>query len=128
MAMVARHSALQPRFRSFARGFEYPSEIEDFLREYMAYTPEHVETVLAPDDALGMIHVTGIFAGDCDDAATFAAAVAYAIGVQSKFIAIRLPGQSSFSHVYTNIEDVIVDPTVEPGTDYQFAEAIELKV
>jgi len=55
----------------------------------------------------------GSFSGDCDDAATLAASFLLVLGILSVFIAIRMPYEINFSHVFVRVPGVIdIDPIV----------------
>ncbi len=88
------------------------------------------EFIRTPDYQLHQLDQTGILRGDCDDAATLAAALLVAVGWPSSFVAYRMPGVSEFSHVNVHSYGVEIDPIVPsdqlPISGYEEKMEIEL--
>lgn len=79
------------------------------LRKWMQ---QHFQFVKDPDGRedqrdprfmLNKIQANGKYFGDCDDAATLAAALAKAIGMPATFMAVAFAPGDAFRHVYTVI-------------------------
>lgn len=93
-----------------------------FVRDHVRYVRdvEGVETLQTP------VQTLNVLAGDCDDKSMLFAALAGAIGFQTRFAAIGVRDQD-FSHVmaqallerpdpvYINAETILTDPPVELG-------------
>lgn len=81
---------------------------------------EEVEVINTPLHDVQEIEETGNFKGDCDDVATFVAAIFKTLGFQTRFVAIRTRQDQNFSHVFVETlaanKWLIIDPTVPPGT------------
>lgn len=126
MAELARDAARDPRFQQFARQFSDVLELEQWMRDHFTYRDEQEEILRTPMFMLGDMgrmagtRVVGL-EGDCDDAATFLAAVVKVMGLPARFVAIRWnKSNPDFEHVFTegyqNGEWITLDPTVEEGT------------
>ncbi len=64
--------------------------------------PRGIELLETPLYLLQRIAVQGYVQGDCDDAATLAAALCTSIGIPAKFVAVDLVGTpQGFDHVFT---------------------------
>lgn len=63
--------------------------------------PEDTEYVNSPNHLLELYTSLGFMPGDCDDAATLAASLLAALDWPCVLVALRMPGQSEFSHVFT---------------------------
>lgn len=78
--------------------------------------PENAEYVREPAWLLRFSRQCGPLAGDCDDAATLAASILHALSWPCRFVAIRLPSEKEFSHVFlrcpTWAGDLDIDPIV----------------
>lgn len=76
------------------------------IREWMAgafrFVPDPigVELTRTPDYMLRQYHTQGYVSGDCDDAATLGCAIAKAVGIPCKFVAIGFRTAGNFAHVY----------------------------
>ncbi len=77
-----------------------------FLREWIdgrfvfLADPHGVELLRTPDFLLNTIREQGFARGDCDDAATLAAALGLAAGLPARFVLISFGTHLPFSHVY----------------------------
>lgn len=66
--------------------------------------PSVIEVVHTPLDQLSAIARTGVAYGDCDDAATLAAALTLAAGQRARFVVAGYGGPSApYRHVYTEL-------------------------
>lgn len=133
MAQLARNAASNREFYSslysalmrepWADHEESYSALDNFVRGHFRYRGENVEVIRTPEFMLNDLMTTGKFEGDCDDAATFIAAIAKTLGMMCRFVAIRYRGDS-FEHVFVEIYDPVAaqwrvfDPTVKHGTRY----------
>ncbi len=95
-----------------ARELRSPAAVDGFLRDLWIIRPdppgaEYVET---PDLQIEMGEQYGRFYGDCDDAATLAAALLNANGVLCWFMAVRFRGDDNFSHVFLRTVERDIDP------------------
>jgi transglutaminase-like putative cysteine protease len=104
-----------------------------WIRARFDYRPETEEVIRTPQRMWDDFAKTGRFEGDCDDISTFFASILIAMGYSTRFVAIRYdPSHQDFEHVYTEFFDGqswrVVDPTVEPGTDYQVIERMVYEV
>lgn len=61
---------------------------------------------------LGTLAEKGHLEGDCDDASTLAASLLASLSIPCEFRAIRMPGESEFSHVWCRSMGVDIDPIV----------------
>lgn len=78
--------------------------------------PKDAEFIQAPKLQVSNYLRNGLLAGDCDDAATLAVCVLAALNVPCLVRAIRLIGDSEFSHVYAVLFvhdlELSIDPIV----------------
>jgi len=125
MASVARHDSQSPAVQTLAehvfRAAALPAlAVERWLRFAWIVKPDpiEVEWIKRPEFRA----IEGDFAGDCDDAATMAAALLLAdpasiAGWELKLRAIRMPADYEFSHVWLSVERgrfrVDIDPIVQ---------------
>lgn len=103
MRELALRDRWQPLIQSLASQLGHPPGIDGFLRAVWRVQPdpEDTEYINSPNHLLELYTTKGTMAGDCDDAATLSAALLAALGWPATFVAIRMPGQSEFSHVFT---------------------------
>jgi transglutaminase-like putative cysteine protease len=94
--------------------------VDLFLRQYWRVVPDppEAEYVQSPSYQLRVFSSVGILSGDCDDAATLAAALVAVQGYPCWFVAFRMPNESEFSHVFLRCNPggyfVDIDPIVSP--------------
>lgn len=107
---------------------------ESYLRNHFVYRSENREVVRTVSRMLSDLALSGYVEGDCDDVATFIAAVLSRMGVRNRFVAIRYGGSPEFLHVFVewwSMPDhqwVRFDPTVNPGTIHQEDERMVVDV
>ena len=121
MREVAVQDSRQSLVQQLAQTYPSPIFIEQFFRMCwdIVPDPENCEYVRAPRYQVECYLETGRLEGDCDDAAVLASSMLRSIGWPSFLIAIRMPGQSDFSHVFCSaVQDgfrVSIDPIVPAG-------------
>ena len=91
--------------------------ILDYVRERVRYTrdPLDVEYVQTPDFMLRAIRRDGTVSGDCDDSAVLFAALAEAVGYETRFSVLGEAGEN-YAHVIVEVRDnagrwIPVDPS-----------------
>lgn len=132
MRGLALRDLSNPVVTQAANQLASPSAVDDFLRSYWRIVPDPdwVEFVSSPVRSLCLFYERGYLSGDCDDAATLAAALLAAGGWPCTLVAIRLHGYDEFSHVFARAPgldiDPIVPPTALPITNY--AETLEVEI
>lgn len=97
--------------------------IETVIRGQVIFVPEYQERIQTPERLLKEIASRGIAYGDCDDAATLAAAMLLSVGIQDlRFVAMRYGDVDYFEHVILEVacngEWKRIDPTVDRRTFY----------
>ena len=126
MAGLARHASLDDWFRGYLLAVfgESPSRsgIEEWVRGVFVYQPEQVEIVRTPQFMVREILDQGWFSGDCDDVATFTAAILKTYNYPATFLAIRYSDPSEFEHVFVLSDSFVFDATVPYGTEYEALE------
>lgn len=92
-----------PRIQRRALLLGSPESVNNYIRSEWIVVPDPLdaEFVMGPDLQLCLSNTYGYLHGDCDDSATLAASLLYTLGIPCWFCAIRLPGDSEFSHVWT---------------------------
>lgn len=96
-----------------------------------SYRPENEEVLRTVRFMVEQLLESGRVEGDCDDAAIFLAASFVALGVPTRFVAIRYGGSPGFRHVFIEFYSgvwVRVDPTVGTGTIHQEDERMIVNV
>jgi|SRR5215831_7060862 len=132
MAQMAREATQDPFFVQFARQFSSLGELESWMRNHFVYRDEHEEILRTPVFMLSDMgrtsgtRVVGL-EGDCDDASTFLAAAAKAMGYRTRLVAIRYNKTNpDFEHVFTQAFDGgqwhMLDPTIDTDTVIQSIE------
>ncbi len=115
----------------------HPLLLDDYLRRNWVFVEDPIEAEFIQSPALQIRQANerGYFVGDCDDAATLAAAVLLSDVLCSGFslMATRQPHESEFSHVFLRCynPDCDIDPTAPAGRvapDLAGAEAMEVRV
>lgn len=140
MRELAHKGKSAPRLLSIAQQLGTPPAIDSYLRSVWKWIPDPQEAEFIREPALQMeswAH-TGHFFGDCDDAATLAAAMLAALDWPCRFVAIRFADSREFSHVFLRCsllnyapgEEWDIDPTTSadrlPIVGY--SEAMEVPV
>jgi transglutaminase-like putative cysteine protease len=130
MASRARQAARNPEFQKFALEFNSTAEVDSWVRAHFRYRDELEEILRTPEFMLNDVLVRlGYLEGDCDDISTFYAATFKALGLPSRFVAIRYTQeQPNFEHVFTQAYDMAVwqtfDATVAVGTEIRAIETL----
>lgn len=77
--------------------------IREWLDARFRFTrdPLGTELLLTPTYLLGRIADQGFVQGDCDDAATMAAALGTSLGMPARFMAVAFGEDQPYSHVFT---------------------------
>lgn len=131
MAALAQNARRDPvfvgRIEKRFPGFPSIASIEEWVRDRFAYQSELFELVRAPQYMLEDIVKRGWFSGDCDDVATFLAAILKVFDYPAEFVAIRSQ-TDEFEHVFVRSDNLILDPTVAYGTSYSVIEHMIEKV
>lgn len=115
---LVRNAAVQAVAGAPERNFTSElTGILEYVRERVRFTrdPLDVEYVQSPDFLLRAIRQDGTAAGDCDDSAVLFAALAEAVGYETRFAVLGGAGEN-FSHVIVEVRDtagrwVSVDPS-----------------
>ena len=115
MRNLARKDSITPEVQAAAYMFPAAEVLERWMRDYWAVVddPPDAEYILSP----AFMIRCGFFAGDCDDAATFAASILSAMRIRCQFVAVRVGLDSDFSHVWCRVPGLKVldiDPIVPP--------------
>ena len=109
-----RDAAFQPLWElAFLLGTD--ACIDVFIRSVWRIVPdpEDCEFVREPELQIRQFLQTGFLEGDCDDAATLAGSMCYAIGMPCALVAIRTPENAEFSHVFLRTGNGLdIDPIV----------------
>lgn len=121
MRILALQDSTKPNLQNLSTSLSAdPRVLDAFLRAVWVIEPDPVgyEFVRAPELQVAVAcerQAAGrawYLNGDCDDAATLAAAICAAWGFPSSLIAIRMPGDAEFSHVFLRVAGVDIDPIV----------------
>lgn len=133
MAVLARRAAKSNDFQLLCISFPSWSNIDPWIRSHFRYATEPYEIIMSPELSLQRIEEGGYFVGDCDDVATFEAAIYKAYGFPVRFVAIRtFIHDRNFQHVYLEvfINNIWVrfDPTVRVGLIHREFGRMELNV
>jgi len=127
---------LLPEVQAIANALDNPAGVDEWLRYNWRVVPDppDVEYIRTPHFQLRLAAENGFLIGDCDEAATLAAALLAALSWPCTLVAIRLHGDSEFSHVFTRTEYhsvyIDIDPIV-PADQLpieRFEEAVEMSV
>lgn len=112
MREVALLDSPSPQIEWLASHFDSPESVSEFLNSHWRIVPdpETVEYIRTPRRQLRDAIKLGVFEGDCDDASTLAASILAARGIPSELVAIRLPGDKEFSHVFLRSFGLPIDP------------------
>lgn len=81
------------------------SEIRALLlrRFRFRFDPPGIELVKGPEILTNELLRDRFAEGDCDDAAILAAALAHALGIPARFVAVGFQAGGPFRHVYTEV-------------------------
>lgn len=118
MRDLARRAADLIQVRALAESLGNPRAIESYIRDNWRIVPDPSAFEFIRDVPLQLeiAQTLGVLEGDCDDAATIAASLLFALGYPCWLIAIRLPGETDFSHVFVSClvggELLDIDPIV----------------
>lgn len=120
MAGLARDACNDQLFADYASAFKTTAEVHREHYPLYKYQHEEVETLYAPEYNLQILFDTGSLTGDCDDISMFYAALFYAMGLPTRFVAMKTKKfDPEYLHVVTEaFEDnrwKRFDPTVTPG-------------
>jgi len=71
----------------------------DYVKDHIRYVndPLDLETVVFPRT------VMEVKSGDCDDKSVLFGALAIALGIPARFVAVKLPGKKIYTHVYPEL-------------------------
>ena len=136
MRLLALADKDLPEIRSLAYQLGSPENLDAFLRAAWRFKPDppEIEFIRTPGLQVAQ-HEAEHFVGDCDDAATLAACVLAAMGAPCSFQALRLPGESEFSHVLVccsghYLDNLLIDPIVAVPSEpvLKAAEVMEVRV
>jgi hypothetical protein len=107
MGRVARWAAAFPEVRGVALILRDPEALYEFLRERVVFQkdPSGLERVRNPIKLLGEIGANGRASGDCDDLATLAASIVFAMRLRPAFIVMGRFTGGRFEHVYYGVMD-----------------------
>lgn len=134
MLSLARRAARNP---DFVRGVLLVDgarcsveDIDRTWRPFFVYRDEREEIVRSPEWMLRDFETLGRLEGDCDDIATFVAAVALVCGFTVRVTAIRYTATvMHFEHVFTEVLDGltwrVIDLTVPVGSTMYAYEVME---
>lgn len=101
MRSLARAAQADPDVRRLAHALASPAAVDAFLRESWRFVPDpEDEYIQTPARQLDGWMAGGDLTGDCDDAATLAASLLLALDWPCSLIAIRMPGDFEYSHVF----------------------------
>lgn len=96
--------------------------LDRWIRARFKYVDDgDIETVKTPQVMAREIEHDGYFSGDCDDVSMMLASIFYALGIKSRFVAMRTERETAdFLHVVCEVQTpfdgwVRLDPTVRPG-------------
>lgn len=96
------------------------ARLAGWVRDHFIYTPDPLDLELLTDPTVHAQAVLskGVTFGDCDDAATFGAALGRAAGMPAKLVAVTYKAGRPLSHVYAALRTpdgwAILDPTLPP--------------
>lgn len=123
MASLAREGATNPSIRDYARSLQSPYSVDSLLRPSYIYRDEDEEIIRTPDYMLNDLATLGYLEGDCDDIATFTAAITKAMGHPTRLTGIMSKSSEEYDHVFSEFAIGahwnIIDLTVPPGTTYE---------
>lgn len=134
MAALARGGADNPAIRFLANDLVMACDCQKCLEcivvsigrwvrehyQYINVDTEDTEVLATPAYCVNQIIDNGIFAGDCAIVSTFVASLYKALGIETRYVAIKAVNPEFFSHVYVEAlaagQWINVDLTVPEGT------------
>jgi len=120
MKALALQDSQSIEIRSLAESLGHPLKVDRMLRDLWRVLPDppEYEYVRSPVFQIHAYQENGFFAGDCDDSATLAGSLLVAMNQPCNLVAIRMPSDAEFSHVflrcYLNGRRLDIDPIVPP--------------
>ena len=101
---IVKDAATDPGIKLVARRLGHPEELYHYLRAHVRFVPDPpaVELTRTPQAMLRTIQKRGFVAGDCDDLATFGAALLRAMGREPVLVVTGRPRAGSpraFRHI-----------------------------
>lgn len=129
MRNLALRDAVSPEIESVAGCFPDAHTLDEWLRAAWQIVPDPPDSEFVMSPAL-MVRCQW-YAGDCDDAATFAACLLKAMHITSQLVAIRTSTDIDFSHVFCRIPAMRldIDPIVpQSALPIRYVEAMVLNV
>lgn len=120
MRRLAINASKTDAFQLLSIEFPTWENIDPWVRNHFRYAQEPYEIILHPNLVLETIRNQGYLVGDCDDVATFEAAIFKTYGYPVRFVAIRtFIHDPNFQHVFIEVNIngnwIVFDPTVRPG-------------
>jgi len=124
MANLARQGARNPKVRAYAAtNIQTPGMVDERIRGIYRYRDEEEEIVRTPEFMLHDLETLGYMEGDCDDIATFTAALTKAMNVPTRLTGIMSNPTEEYDHVFSEVRIgshwLPIDLTVPQGTEYQ---------
>lgn len=90
-------------------------KVRQYIRQRLTLVNEGVELLHLPEWMIAEMMAGRRVFGDCDDAALIAATLLTALGIPSRFVAVKPKGTADFIHVFVELEQegfwYILDPT-----------------
>jgi hypothetical protein len=101
---IVKDAAADPGIKLVARRLGHPEELYHYLRAHVRFVPDPagVELIRTPQAILRTIQKRGFATGDCDDLATFGAALLRAMGREPVLVVTGRPRKGSpraFRHI-----------------------------
>lgn len=102
MRRLALEDSRKIKILALANQLGNPLVVNNYLRGlwHIVPDPEAAEFVRAPLYQIELAEENGYYLGDCDDAATLAGSLLAALNIPCSLIAIRMPADVEFSHVF----------------------------
>lgn len=122
MGTLARHGAVDPTVRGQALSIvagipgrdsrAQVRAIRGWLGQHVRFTRDPIDAELLHDPALLLRQLArrGYIAGDCDDAAILAAALARSVGLRTRWQVIGFRAEGPMAHVYAEAASPGPDP------------------
>ena len=123
MANLARAGARNPKVKAYAETIQNPGNVDSYIRPVYVYRDENEEIVRTPEFMFHDLSTQGFLEGDCDDIATFTAALTKAMNVPTRLTGIMSHDAEEYDHVFSEARIgeywLPIDLTVPPGTTYR---------